>query len=89
MRCPRILASTALALALAAPVALAQDRDRPARQEPVTTYGPGAFEPSHVEGTVHRPDDPAIRARRLLALDSLLRVRTHFRPELLKSVERL
>jgi len=91
MRCPRILASTALALALAgaAPAALAQDGERTRRQEPVTTYGEGAFEPSQVEGTVHRPDDPLVRARRIRALGTLLHARTNFRPELLKSVENL
>jgi hypothetical protein len=94
MRCPRLLASTALALVLAlgaAPAALAQGRQRSApRPDPenVTTYGTGAFEPENVQGTQHRPDGDAVRARRLRALGSLIRVRADFYPELKKSVER-
>lgn len=94
MRCPRILASTALALALtagAAPAALAQGRTRsaPAPQpEPVTTYGEGAFDPANVEATRHRPDHDLVRARRLHALGSLIRVRADFYDQLKKSVER-
>jgi hypothetical protein len=88
----RRLTTTVLALALvaigAAP-ALAQDRNRAATNENVTTYGDGAFEPSQVEGTVRRSDLELTRARRLQALGTLVRVRDTFRPEMLKSVENM
>lgn len=95
MRCPRILASTALGLALTlgvAPAALAQNRARTApapQREPVTEYGEGAFEPSQVEGTRHSGDGSVVRARRLQALGTLVRVRPDFYDQLKKSVENL
>ena len=42
-----------------------------------------------VQSALLRPDEPAVRPRRTHAGPSLLRIRTHFVPEMLKSVERL
>lgn len=42
-----------------------------------------------VQSSLLRPDAPTVRARRPHAGPSLLRLRTHFVPEMLKSVERL
>lgn len=62
-----------------APVALAQDDN-------ATTYD---FEDDLVQGDLVRPDGENLMVRRRGARESLIKIREHFIPELLKSVENL
>lgn len=74
-------------LALSAPV-FAQDANgggAPAGGGP-TTYD---FEDDLVTGDLVRPDGELLNVRRRGARTSLIRVREHFIPEMLKSVENL
>lgn len=67
------------ATAAIAPVALAQDGE-------TTTYD---FEDDLVQGDLVRPDGELLNVRRRGRRASLIRVREHFIPEMLKSVENL
>ena len=62
-----------------AAVALAQDDN-------ATTYD---FEDDLVQGDLVRPDGENLMVRRRGARESLIKIREHFIPELLKSVENL
>jgi len=68
---------------VAAPV-MAQDA--PAGGENTTSYD---FEDDLVQGDLVRPDGENLMVRRRGARESLIRIREHFVPELLKSVENL
>jgi hypothetical protein len=67
-----------LALAFALPVAAQDDN--------ATSYD---FEDDLVQGDLVRPDGENLMVRRRGARASLIRIREHFIPELLKSVENL
>jgi hypothetical protein len=69
----------AVAMMGLAPVAMAQDRE-------TTTYD---FEDDLVQGDLVRPDGELLNVRRRGRRASLIRVREHFIPEMLKSVENL
>lgn len=69
-----------LAVVIAAPVAWAEDFDN------TTEYN---FDDDVVEGDLVRPDGEMAMARRRGRQSSLIRVREHFIPEMLKSVEDL
>ncbi len=71
-----LIASTA---SIVAPVAMAQDGE-------TTTYD---FEDDLVQGDLVRPDGELLNVRRRGRRASLIRVREHFIPEMLKSVENL
>ena len=57
-----------------------------AAQEDTTTYD---FEDDLVKGDLVRPDGENLLVRRRGARESLIKIREHFIPELLKSVEDL
>lgn len=78
----RMLAVCALVLGIAAPVA-AQDAAAGGGE---TSYD---FEDDLVQGDLVRPDGENLLVRRRGARDSLIRIREHFIPEMLKSVENL
>lgn len=71
-----------LATAIAVPSASAQDMGA----EAATTYD---FEDDLVTGDLVRPDGELLNVRRRGSRTSLIRVREHFIPEMLKSVENL
>lgn len=76
----------ALALVLMSAVpAFAQDAGGARGAEP-TTY---SFEDDLVTGDLVRPDGEMLNVRRRGARSSLIRIREHFVPEMLKSVENL
>ena len=79
----------AIASLLAGPVALAQPRSARSsdRQSPTTVYGEDAFTDDIVEGDLRRPDGEVAWGRTRAPLPSLIRIRPHFVPEMLKSVE--
>jgi hypothetical protein len=68
---------------LVAPMALAQDQGG---GEGTTTYD---FEDDLVTGDLVRPDGELLNVRRRGSRSSLIRIREHFIPEMLKSVEDL
>jgi hypothetical protein len=72
-------AAAALAVGGFAPVAMAQEGE-------TTTYD---FEDDLVQGDLVRPDGELLNVRRRGRRASLIRVREHFIPEMLKSVENL
>lgn len=72
----------AFALTAFAAPALAQDGGG----DNTTTYD---FEDDLVQGDLVRPDGENLMVRRRGARESLIRIREHFVPELLKSVENL
>lgn len=74
----------AFALSVLSVPALAQDA--PAGGENTTSYD---FEDDLVQGDLVRPDGENLMVRRRGARESLIRIREHFVPELLKSVENL
>ena len=74
-----ILPVTALGLMLLATTAQAQDSGS-------TSYD---FEDDLVQGDLVRPDGENLMVRRKGARESLIKIREHFIPELLKSVENL
>ena len=65
--------------------AMAQDGAAPAPAD-ATTYD---FEDDLVTGDLVRPDGELLRVRRGGRRDSLIKIREHFIPEMLKSVEDL
>ncbi len=76
-----LLAASTLALSTVAiaPTAMAQEGE-------TTTYD---FEDDLVQGDLVRPDGELLNVRRRGRRASLIRVREHFIPEMLKSVENL
>ncbi len=77
----------AFAISMTAVPALAQDEGgAPAGGENTTSYD---FEDDLVQGDLVRPDGENLMVRRRGARESLIRIREHFVPELLKSVENL
>ena len=75
-------------LAMAAPVS-AQDAPAPGGGgggDNTTSYD---FEDDLVQGDLVRPDGENLMVRRRGARESLIKIREHFIPELLKSVENL
>jgi len=70
---------------VAAP-ALAQDAPAAAEGGAATTYD---FDDDLVQGDLVRPDGENLMVRRRGARESLIKIREHFVPELLKSVENL
>lgn len=79
----------ALASLLVSPLALAQPRSSRAapRQEPVTVYDERAFTDDLVRGDLRRPDGEVAWGRTRQPPGTLIRIRPHFVPEMLKSVE--
>jgi len=80
---------TLLALALlfaTTGVAAAQEGGEGAAGGGETSYD---FEDDLVQGDLVRPDGENLMVRRRGARDSLIRIREHFIPEMLKSVENL
>lgn len=81
----------ALAFLLAGSTALAQPRGGAGRAEnetPRTVYGEGTFTDDLVRGDLTRPDLAVAWGRTRRPLPSLLTIRQHFVPEMLKSVEK-
>ena len=76
-----LLPVTALGLSLLAPAAPTQAQDSGS-----TSYD---FEDDLVQGDLVRPDGENLMVRRKGARESLIKIREHFIPELLKSVENL
>lgn len=76
---------TALAFSLSLPLS-ASAQPAPARPPATQEF---TFTDQLVQSSLLRPDAPTVRARRPHAGPTLLRVRAHFVPEMLKSVERL
>ena len=74
----KMLLAMIAVVSLAAPVA--------AQDENATSYD---FEDDLVQGDLVRPDGENLMVRRRGARESLIRIREHFIPELLKSVENL
>lgn len=74
-----VSAVAALAISAFAPIAKAQEGE-------TTTYD---FEDDLVQGDLVRPDGELLNVRRRGRRASLIRVREHFIPEMLKSVENL
>ena len=72
----------AVAVSLSSVVVAAQD----APEGEATTYD---FEDDLVTGDLVRPDGEMLNARRRGTRSSLIRIREHFIPEMLKSVENL
>ena len=70
-----------LAFVMSTTAAAADDHD-----DRVTTYG---FDDEQVFGDHPSPEGEVLRVRTRQRRDSLVRARTHFIPELLKSVEKL
>ena len=75
----KLIAIVSILAAVALPAA-AQDSDN------TTSYD---FEDDLVQGDLVRPDGENLMVRRRGARESLIRIREHFVPELLKSVENL
>ena len=73
-------------LLLAGSVATAVAQDAPAGGGNTTSYD---FEDDLVQGDLVRPDGENLMVRRRGARESLIKIREHFVPELLKSVENL
>lgn len=78
--------SLLLALALATVGLLATAAPAAAQDGEATTYD---FEDDLVQGDLVRPDGELLNVRRRGRRASLIRVREHFIPEMLKSVENL
>ena len=79
------LLTLAFALSVLSVPAAAQDAAPPAGEN-TTSYD---FEDDLVQGDLVRPDGENLMVRRKGARESLIRIREHFVPELLKSVENL
>jgi len=73
-------------MALSTAPAAAQDAAGGAGQEEATTYD---FDDDLVTGDLVRPDGELLQVRRGGQRSSLIRIREHFIPEMLKSVEDL
>ena len=81
-----LLMSMSLAFALAAGFGLLTTSTASAQDGEATTYD---FEDDLVTGDLVRPDGELLNVRRRGRRASLIRVREHFIPEMLKSVENL
>jgi len=77
---------TRIAVASAVAVALALPAPAAAQEDDATTYD---FEDDLVSGDLVRPDGELLNVRRRGRRASLIRIREHFIPEMLKSVENL
>jgi hypothetical protein len=75
---------TAFCLALAIPLHAAAQPVTPAPTTQEFTFGDQL-----VQSSLQRPDERTVRPRRTHAGPTLLRIRAHFVPEMLRSVERL
>jgi hypothetical protein len=84
----RLLLIGFVMLAMAAPAAAQEAEPPPAGggDGNTTSYD---FEDDLVQGDLVRPDGENLMVRRRGARESLIRIREHFVPELLKSVENL
>ena len=76
----KVLVIAGLGVALALPVSAQEGGDN------TTSYD---FEDDLVQGDLVRPDGENLMVRRRGARESLIKIREHFVPELLKSVENL
>jgi len=76
----KLLVIAGLGVALAFPVSAQEGADN------TTSYD---FEDDLVQGDLVRPDGENLMVRRRGARESLIKIREHFVPELLKSVENL
>lgn len=86
----RYMALSLVAVCLSSNVALAQGhgtQSQPARTPPADQEM--TFTDELVQGQLVRPDGETSRVRRRSAGISLIRIREHFVPEMLKSVENL
>lgn len=81
-----LVMSASLAMALAASFGLLSVGTASAQDGEATTYD---FEDDLVQGDLVRPDGELLNVRRRGRRASLIRVREHFIPEMLKSVENL
>ena len=83
----KLLVIVAFGLALALPgSAPVSAQEAPAGGDNTTSYD---FEDDLVQGDLVRPDGENLMVRRRGARESLIKIREHFIPELLKSVENL
>lgn len=73
-------------VAAVSPVSSASAQDAEGGGGSATTYD---FEDDLVQGDLVRPDGENLMVRRRGARESLIKIREHFVPELLKSVENL
>ena len=78
----KLFGTLAIAIALSLPLSSASAQD----DGEVTTYD---FEDDLVSGDLVRPDGEQLRVRRRGRRASLIQIREHFLPEMLKSVEDL
>lgn len=77
-------------LFLFAPLAFAQpDLSVGDETDQVTVYDENAFVGDLVKGDLLRPDGSLLTGRRPGKTSSLIKVRTNFKPEIIKSVENL
>jgi hypothetical protein len=76
----------ALAMSSLTVPALAQEATEPAGEPAATEYN---FDDDLVEGDLVRPDGEMLNVRRRGRRGSLIRIREHFIPEMLKSIEDL
>jgi hypothetical protein len=84
----RFVTLTVVGLCLMGSSVFAQSR-RGAQQEQTTRTQEFSFTDELVQGQLVRPDGESTRVRRRAAGISLIRIREHFVPEMLKSVENL
>ncbi len=80
----KLLVAMLLATGLAVPAAAQEEV--PSGGDNTTSYD---FEDDLVQGDLVRPDGENLMVRRKGARESLIKIREHFIPELLKSVENL
>ena len=83
-RCGLLIVSLFVAVAVGLSSAAVSAQDAPEGE--ATTYD---FEDDLVTGDLVRPDGEMLNARRRGTRSSLIRIREHFIPEMLKSVENL
>jgi len=80
-------------MSLIAIPAFAQQQEQAGSPQQAATGQPGTttydFEDDLVTGDLVRPDGELLNARRRGARSSLIRIREHFIPEMLKSIENL
>ncbi len=81
-----LAAAIGLAAILASPFALAQGQDT---NPPVTRYDENVWGETRIDGNTHTGYGEVTPGRVGARRSSLLRIRTHFHPELLKSIENI
>jgi hypothetical protein len=86
MRTLTLLVAFGLSGSFAASIAAAQEAPAAGGGGAATTYD---FDDDLVQGDLVRPDGENLMVRRRGARESLIKIREHFVPELLKSVENL